>query len=292
MLKKVIDSLGSRRFSMWLLKAAAVYMLYLTVIWVVELLPTKPMIWGPLALWGIFFLANVLISLIRDKYRYNGNFIMHGAFFVLAVGFIIGALFRIEAQSVVVNNTTFYADRDQLQLTGPEKLQSSLKNNLDLYVDRIDVEFLMGKQYFTTLRADISYPASTRANKASLYLNDGVNISGTRLKLSGFGIMPKILIKRLGKYAHRGTVELSLFPPGVRESINVGAYELTLALYTDPAIRGGVLTNKSLNITNPMLELEAKWLGNEAFRGVLNIGETVKFGGVELRFDGIERYVV
>ena len=87
MLRRAFDYIGSKRFSMTLLKIGIGYFIYLAVMWITGIRPHEGyMLWLPLSVWAAFFLVNMGISLVTQKYVHKGNIVFHAAFIIVAIG--------------------------------------------------------------------------------------------------------------------------------------------------------------------------------------------------------------
>lgn len=292
MFRKALDYIGSKRFSMTLLKIGVGYFLYLAVIWITGIRPPGGyMLWFPLSVWAAFFFVNMGISLVTQKYAHKGNIVFHAAFIVVAIGIITSAASRFEGEVMVVEGDSFFGDEKEYAGHNAGKSFDKFSPDVSFKVFGIEPVFWKDALYFTGLKAVLKYPAETLGNTGEVWLNDGVKINGARLRLTGFGYFPELYIENNGALLHKGYVEAKVFPPGETDSMEIKGYKIFMRFYPDAVIKDGKISNRTLYLKEPALAIRVEWLGNAIGDGILKKGESVRFGGATLAFTGARRFV-
>ncbi|MFZ3072616.1 MAG: cytochrome c biogenesis protein ResB [Thermodesulfobacteriota bacterium] len=292
MFKRMLNYIGSKRFSMTLLKIGAWYFLYLAVMWITGLIPPAGyMVWVPLSIWAAFFFINMGISLVTQKYAYKGNIVFHAAFIIVAIGIITSAIFRFAGETVVVEGESFFGDEKEYAGHSAGKSFDKFSPGVSFKVSGIEPVFWKDALYFTGLKAALKYPAETLENDGDVWLNDGVKINGARLRLIGFGYFPELHIENNGALLYKGYVEAKVFPPGAVDSIEIKGYKIFMRFYPDAVVENGKVSNRTLYLKEPALAIRVEWMGNAIGDGILKKGESVRFGGATLAFTGARRFV-
>src|SRR3990170_6743720 len=292
MFKEAFDYIGSKRFSMTLLKIGVGYFLYLAIMWITGIRPPGGyMLWFPLSVWAAFFFVNIGISLVTQKYVHKGNIVFHAAFIVVAIGIITSAMFRFEGEVMVVEGESFFGDEKEYAGHNAGKSFDKFSPDVSFKVSGIEPVFWKDALYFTGLKAVLKYPAETLENTGEVWLNDGVKINGARMRLTGFGYFPELYVENDGALLYKGYVEAKVFPPGNIDSIEIKGYKIFMRFYPDAAVEGGKVSNKTLYLKEPALAIRVEWLGNAIGDGILKKGESVRFGGATLAFTGARRFV-
>lgn len=288
----IISYLGSKRLSIILLKVAVIYFSYLTILWIMNMVPPAPfMFWGPFFVWMVIFLANLLISLLTRKYIYKGNIIFHAALFLIAAGAITSYFFRFSGEAILTEGNTFFGEEKEYQRyfsrTGFQKTAPAL--SFKLY--KITPEYWKDELYFIKLEALVKYPAETLAHNSLVYLNDGPTINGARLRLTGFGFFPEVIIEEKGRLVVKRLAALMVFPPGNRDVIKIKDYEIYVKILSDPKEINGRYQNLSMNLTEPVFRVGVVWFNQEIYNGVLKKGEPLRFGDMSISFTGVKYWV-
>ena len=292
--------LSTRAFALVLLKTAVVIFLVLTLLWFLNLRPPAPYMWWLLVLvWVVFFLTNLLVSLITWHYAYKGNFVFHAAFVVVAVGVAVSVAFRFTGAALIMEGDTFFGEETDYGYYESGFAYGGGVPKLSFKLDEVAPEYWKHELYFTGLEARIKYPAETLREEGSVFLNGGATIGGTRLRLTGYGFYPVLHVVSSGRVMLNGTLRVSVYPPGVEDEIQVGGYRVFMSVVTDPLVVGegggegggeGTVVNRSINITEPLLKVRVEWLGDVLFDGYLDTGEKVRFGNIVFTFKGLREF--
>lgn len=287
-----IRALGSKRLSVWLLVAGALYTLLLTLLGAFVLKPPAfYMVWSPFVVWAALFLVNLTISLLTRKYVHAGNLIFHAAFLLVAVGIVTSAFFRFEGDVLVIEGDTFYGEEKEYDVYSPPGSFERLAPGLSFRLDRAVPGYWNDDLYFIRLDGEISYPSSSFDKKAVLKLNGGVRVNGARLRIKSYGIFPEAVLRKGDRLLSRGPVMAMIFPPGTEDVIDIGGYRVRLRVFTDPEFREGAIVNRGMEIKEPVYIVKVEWLGREIFRGALKTGEPLKLGDTTVTFTGVRQWI-
>lgn len=217
----------------------------------------------------------------RRRWAALGTYLFHGAFFVLAVGFLLSLLTRQEARAWAAVGEEFRSQPDQfLSQALPAGFGAGIPD-IRFRVDRIFPEFWRDQFLFTTLEADLVLPGgkrkTTRINRP-LWLS-----FGTFLRLSGFGYAPRYeLVDRDGRVIDSAYIKLNLFPPGQRDYFRLPDYphRFYLQVYPDLDGESAVAATRTLNLVEPGIVLQV-------FRGRLDLGASLLLDGEGFEFEGL-----
>lgn len=293
MLKSIIDKLGSKRFSMILLKVAVGYLIYLTFMWIIS---TRPpafwMVWFPPAVWGVLFSVNIVISIFTQGYAYKGNLIFHIAFIIVAVGVVVSSLYRFEGSLVLLEGDVFLGERSSYIRHSAGDDFDRLAPKLSFKLDDISAEFWGWRMYFTGLEAKIRHSAASLAERDTILLNGGPTINGARLTLSSYGYSPYLHFRKAGMLIRKGITSLQIFPPGAEDSLEINNYKIFVTVYPDAVERDGRIVNNSLSIKDPVFVVRVEWFGEEVFSDSVRVGEEFKYQDISIIFEGLRPYVV
>jgi hypothetical protein len=289
------DHIGSWRLSIVLMVLAVQYYLLLAI-WsgfspghVVRNIASL----SPFLLLYALLLANTAVCLWRriptlKTWPGVGSFMFHGAFFLIAIGFLATALMRQEATVWVAAGETYTAQPEQFLSQSAPRIMASGVPQLEFTVERIDPEFWRDELLFTRLEANLQLPdgqqATTRINRP-LWFGPA-----TFLRLSGFGYSPRYeVLSSDGDVLDAAFVKLNLFPPGQRDHFVLPGYphRCYLEVLPDLVMEDGEAFTRSLNLRQPGVLLSV-------FRGRLDLGgallesgEAFEFEGLQLRFPEI-----
>jgi hypothetical protein len=293
--------LGSTRLSIVLMVVAAQYYLLLAI-WstsspshVVQniaglipfwLLYALLLVNTGLCLWNRFPLLRR--ELARGRWSALGSYLFHGAFFLLAVGFLLSLLARQETKVRVAVGEHYEGRPDQLfSVSRPRPLTGGIPAP-GFEVERIHPEFWNDQLLFTSLEAEIRRDGGerlrTRINRP-LWVGPG-----TFLRLSGFGYAPRYeLVDRRGVVLNGAFVKMNVFPPGQRDYFVLPdhPHRIYLEVLPDAAVEEGRATTRSLNLTDPAVELQVLRGRLELGRALLRLDEGFEFEGLTLRFPEI-----
>jgi len=217
----------------------------------------------------------------RRRWTALGTFLFHGAFFLLAIGFLVSMMTRQEARVWTAVGEEFQSLPDQfLSQSSPAPLAAGVPG-IQYRVDRILPEFWRDQLLFTTLEADLVLPgdkrATTRINRP-LWLG-----LGTFVRLSGFGYAPRYeLVDRDGRVIYSAFIKLNVFPPGQRDYFRLPEYphRFYLQVYPDLSVENDIPTTRTLNLVEPGVALQV-------FRGRLDLGASLLRKGEGFEFEGL-----
>jgi hypothetical protein len=293
--------LGSWRLSVVLMVVAALYYGFLGI-WASSSPPhVVRNIAGLIPFWLVYglLLVNTGVCLWRrlpqlkrelaqGHWAALGTYLFHGAFFLVALGFLLSIAGRQEVKVWAAVGERFTGDPAQyLSQSSPKPLASGVPV-IGFTVDAIRPEFWRDQLLFTTLEADLTLAsgetAVTRINRP-LWLG-----WGTFLRLSGFGYSPRYELQdRYGHTLESSFVKLNVFPPGQRDYFSPPEYphRIYLEVFPDFEIVDGQPGSKSLNLVAPATSVQV-YRGRLALaRGVLRYGEVLEFEGLRLLFPEI-----
>lgn len=288
--------LGSWRLSIVLMVVAGLYYGFLAI-WATSSPPhVVGNIAGLIPFWLVYLLMLVntgvclwqrFPKLRRDlserprRWSSLGTYLFHGAFFVLAVGFLLSLTARQEGTAWVAVGERFDSRPDQFLSKSPPRVLAAGLPPVAFSVDRITPEFWEDRLLFTELRAELELDdgsvATTRINRP-LWVG-----AGTFLRLSGFGFAPRWeVVDRHGVTLDSAFVKLNVFPPGRRDYFTVPAlpHRFYVEVLPDLAMEDGTPVTRSLNLANPGVVVRV-------FRGRLDLGGDVLAGGAGYPFEGL-----
>lgn len=218
---------------------------------------------------------------IRRRWSGLGTFLFHGAFFLIAVGFLATIAMRQEATVWVAVGEEYTGEPGQLLSQSPPKPLAAGVPLTAFRVDDIRPEFWRDQLLFTTLEADLELAsgrrATTRINRP-LWLG-----WATFLRLSGFGYTPRYELKdAYGHVLDSSFVKLNLFPPGQRDYFSPPDYphRIYLEVFPDHGEEDGGPVSNSLNLVNPAVAVEI-------YRGRLALGGTLLPLGEGYTYEGL-----
>jgi hypothetical protein len=208
----------------------------------------------------------------RRRWTALGTFLFHGAFFLLAIGFLLSLTMRQEARVWTAVGEEFQSLPDQfLSQSSPAPLAVGVPA-IEYRVARILPEFWRDQLLFTTLEADLVLPggkqATTRINRP-LWLGFGAFV-----RLSGFGYAPRYeLLDRDGRVVDSAFIKLNVFPPGQRDYFRLPEYphRFYLQVYPDLEVENDIPATRTLNLVEPGVALHV-------FRGRLDLGGSLHWG--------------
>ncbi|MBD3867912.1 MAG: cytochrome c biogenesis protein ResB [Acidobacteria bacterium] len=198
----------------------------------------------------------------RGRWSALGTYLFHGSFFLIATAFLLTLAGR--------NETTFQVAEGEIFRSGPE-----------FVVRRITPEFWQDQLLFTQLEADLGWEdgsrSITRINKPVM------TGPASFLRLSGFGYVPRYeLLDKQGQILDSAWVKMNLFPPGLRDWFQVEGYphRFYLTVIPDPEEQDGRLVTRSLNLNEPVIDLEV-------YRGHLSLGTASLSANQGFDFEGL-----
>lgn len=293
MFKGFIRFLGSRQLTIGLLIAGAAYFFYLAILWFLNMRPPAHfMVWSPLLVIIIPFLANVLISLFTRHYAYTGNILFHAAFFIVVIGIIISLFYRFEGTAVLTEGSVFWGERASYLAVNKKAGFDSLAPKVSFKLDKIIPEYWGERLHFTRLDGEVRYPAETLENKGIVRLNGGLKINGARIRHEGFGFAPEILVEDLkGGAFRRQTAVMRLFPPGSEDYLELGSYKIYMQIFSDPVEGKEGFRNRSMNLSEPIFKIKVIWMGQQIYDGILKLGDTIRLGTMGISFPKVKYWL-
>lgn len=323
MFKFLIRFLGSRELSIGLLIAGSLYFLLLTSLWFLNLIPPATfMVWFTAALLAVPFLANVIISLFTRHYAYSGNILFHAAFVIVAIGIGISLVYRFEGEIILTEGGVFWGEKTDYTAINKKYEFARLAPKVSFRLDKIVPEYWGQRLHFTKLDGEISYPAETLINKGTIRLNGGLTINGARIRHTGFGFAPEIMLQDMQNGTiRRQTAVMQIFPPGSEDYLELGSYKIYMQVFSDPVQpplpplakspsfpplkkgdeggfidkggTGGVIQNRSMNLIDPIFLVNITWMGQPIYKGLLKKGQGVMLGNtnIKISFSGIKYWL-
>jgi len=217
----------------------------------------------------------------RGRRAALGSYLFHGAFFLLAAGFLLSLATRQEVSLWAATGETFSGEPGQVLSRTPPRWWNFRRPLPTFRVDRVTPELWRDQLLFTRLEADLTFPGgstvTTRINRP-LWLG-----WGTFLRLSGFGYAPRYeLSDRVGRPLDSAFVKMNVFPPGQRDHFQIPdlPHRFYVEVLPDFAVEQGEPITRSLELVRP-----AVWL--RVVRGPLELGEALVRQGDVFGFEGL-----
>jgi len=218
---------------------------------------------------------------IRRRWSGLGTFLFHGAFFLIALGFLATTVARQEATVWVAAGETYSSLPEQFLTQSPPRILATGIPERPFTVERITAEFWRDQLLFTKLEAELVLAGgrrkTTRINRP-LWLSPA-----TFLRLSGFGYAPRYeLVARDGTVLDGAFVKMNLFPPGQRDHFVLPGYphRCYIEIFPDLAFEGDEPVTKSFDLAHPAVLLRV-------FRGRLDLGGRLLLEGQGYEFEGL-----
>jgi len=225
---------------------------------------------------------------VRWRWAALGTYLFHGAFFLLALGFLLTLLGRQEARLRVAEGEEFTGAPEQISsLSAPGVLASGIPE-VSFKVENVYPEFWEDILLFTELRSDLTFPDGQQRRTR---INQPIWLGGvTYLRLAGFGYTPRYeLVDMKGRVLDTAFVKLNVFPPGQRDYFQPNRYphRVYVEVLPDAAEEDGQALTRSLNLVNPAC-LVRVYRGRFDLGGdLLTRGERFSFEGMQLGFPEI-----
>jgi hypothetical protein len=217
---------------------------------------------------------------VRRRWAALGTFFFHGAFFLVALGFLLTLAGRQEGRIWVAVGEEYEGRPDQfLSVSAPRPLAAGVPV-VGFRLEEIRPEFWRDELLFTTLEADLDLSGRKRLTRINRPLWLGW---GTFLRLSGFGYAPRYQLEDPeGQVLDSAFVKLNVFPPGQRDYFSPPDYphRIYVEVYPDFEVVEGEPTTRSLNLARPAV-------GIQVFRGRLDRGQAVLLRGDRYSFEGL-----
>jgi hypothetical protein len=225
---------------------------------------------------------------VRRRFAALGTYLFHGAFLLVAAGFLLGLLMRHEATVWVAVGEEFTGQPEQFLSQSPPRLLAVGLPARSFRVTGITPGFWRDQLLFTDLQADLEMPGggtvTTRINRPVWW--DWCSF----LRLSGFGYAPRYEITdRAGVVLDSAFVKLNVFPPGQRDFFKAAHYphRLYVAVLPDFALVDGEPATRSLNLAHPAVVLQVLRGKVDAGGATLPPGGRFTFEGLTVRFPEI-----
>lgn len=224
----------------------------------------------------------------RGRRAALGSYLFHGAFFLLAAGFLLSLATRQQVTLWAAVGETFSGEAEQvLSRTSPRWLSPAVPAP-GFRVDRVLPELWRSQLLFTRLEADLTFTdgrtATTRINRP-LWLG-----WGTFLRLSGFGYAPRYeLTDRAGRPLDSAIVKMDVFPPGQRDHFRIPdlPHRFYVEVLPDFAVEQGEPITRSLELVRPAVWLRVIRGPQELGEALLRQGDSFELEGLRLRFPEI-----
>jgi hypothetical protein len=212
---------------------------------------------------------------VRRRWTALGSFAFHGAFFLIAMGFLLSLGARQEARVRVAEGEANDGASSRFVAMSPPRPLAAGVPAIPFLVERIRPEFFEDSLLFTRLEAEI---AMVDGRSATTRINDPVWTSPfTSIRLSGFGHAPRYELRdRQGRLLDAAVTKLDVFPPGNRDWFEVPGYphRFHLELLPEADWVEGRLVTRSMNLADPAFLLTV-------FRGRVHLGgATLRLGEV------------
>lgn len=233
-----------------------------------------------------------LVALSR-RWAPLGTFLFHGAFFLVAAGFLLSMATRQESTVWVAVGEEFEGQPGQfLSRAAPRALAFGAPTPPGLRFEVTDIRpsFWEDQLMFTRLEADLAFPdgaATTRINRP-LWIGPA-----SFLRLSGFGYAPRYELRdRNGRVLSSAFVKLNLFPPGQSDYFRVASlpHRFRVEILPDLGFDDGTPVTRSLNLVHPGVEVRVSRGKLEVARGVLAQGDSLSFEGLRLGFPEVRTW--
>jgi len=230
---------------------------------------------------------------LRRRWAPLGTFLFHGAFFLVAAGFLLSMGARQESTVWVAVGEEFTGESGQFLSRAaprPLALAGPVPAGLRFEITDIRPAFWRDQLLFTSLEADLtlpSGPARTRINRP-LWVGPF-----TFLRLSGFGYAPRYELRdRQDRVLDSAFVKLNLFPPGQSDYFRVETFphRFELEVLPDLTFDGDEPVTDSLNLVNPGVIVHVSRGKLDLARAVLAQGQSLAFEGLKVRFPEIRTW--
>jgi cytochrome c biogenesis protein ResB len=231
------------------------------------------------------------VGCVRRRWSPLGSYLFHGAFFLIAMGFLLTILSRHESEIWVAVGEQYSGSPEQILSQSPPRILGSGMPNLQFRVEEIRPEFWQDQLLFTTLEADLSFGSGGDDRQKTTRINRPLWFGwGTFLRMSGFGYAPRYeLTNSDGLVIDSAFIKLNVFPPGQEDYFSPGEYphRIYVEVLPDFAIDAGEAVTRSLNLRDPAVVLQIQRGKLDLGKAVLRSGDSFTFEGVSLRFPEI-----
>ncbi len=216
-----------------------------------------------------------------------GNLVFHISFLFLLAGILVGLLYRTEGKFSVIVGNQFDGKMEAYD----ELSRSPLSELPDIRftLNAVTPRFWKGQLLFTDLRSDITLEDGS---KGSSWLSQGIDIDGANVTVNGIGYAIRYTLSdKEGRVLKSGISSMpNLFMPGMEDTLTVPGYphRFLVAYYPDAKVKGGDISNVSMDRKNPMLGLRVYRGRLPVFTGLLKEGEVAEFDNLRITFPEIK----
>jgi hypothetical protein len=218
---------------------------------------------------------------VRRRWSALGTYLFHGAFLLIAAGFLLSLLTRHEAKVWVAVGEEFSGRPEQFLSQSPPRMASAGLPSGSFRATRITAEFWRDQLLFTQLGAELAMPGR---REVTTRINDPIWWDWSSfLRLSGFGYAPRYeIVDRDGAVLDSAFVKLNVFPPGQRDFFKTGHYphRFYVEILPDYAEVDGEPITRSLNLVRPAVQLRV-------LRGKVDLGSATLLAGRGFTFEGL-----
>lgn len=276
--------LGSWKLSAALMIGAAVFYVLLAVYsWtvpshVVGAIASLSLYW---ICWTLLLVNTFVCIWNRWRSTSRASIIFHASFFVIATGLLVSFGSREESRLRVATGERFEGREEQFvggsATLGPPSFTAA----------SITPEFWRDQLLFTRLEADLEFDGTRKTTRINRPLWTS---PATFLRLSGFGFAPRYeIVDPQGRVLETAFAKLNVFPPGQRDFLvpEHFPYRVYLEVYPDAELSKDEVSNRTMNLTRPVL-VASVYRGHLAIASrPLRLGESLTLEGVSLRFPEI-----
>lgn len=221
---------------------------------------------------------------VRRRFAALGTYLFHGAFSLIAAGFLLSLALRHEAGVWVAVGEEYVGSPEQVRSESPPGPLSTGLPELRFGVRSITPQFWRDELLFTRLEAELELHGRavfTRINRP-VWL-----APATFLRLSGFGYAPRYELRdAAGRVLDSAYVKLDVFPPGRRDWFRLEGYphRFYVDLLPDFALEDGQPVTRSLNLVRPAARLRVLRGRVDLGGALLEPGQSFEFEGLRLAF--------
>jgi hypothetical protein len=218
---------------------------------------------------------------VRRRWSALGTYLFHGAFLLVAAGFLLSLLTHHEARVWVAAGEEFTGRPEQFLSQSPPRVATAGLPSGSFRAMQITPEFWRDQLLFTELAAELAMPGG---RDVTTRINDPIWWDWCSfLRLSGYGYAPRYEITdRDGVVLDSAFVKLNVFPPGQRDFFQAGHYphRFYVEVLPDYAEVDGEPITRSLNLVRPAV-------GLRVLRGKVDLGSATLLEGRGFTFEGL-----
>lgn len=273
--------LGSWKLSVALMVGASVFYLMLAVYsWtvpshVVAGIASLSLYW---ICWTLLLVNTFVCIWNRWRSTSRASVLFHGSFFVIATGLLLSFGSREESRLRVAAGERFDGREEQFIA------RAGTLSPDPFTAISITPAFWRDQLLFTRLEAVLDFDGAKKTTR----INRPLWISpATFLRLSGFGFAPRYeIVDAQGRVLETAFAKLNVFPPGQRDFLvpERFPYRVYLEVYPDAELAKDGVSNRTMNLTRPLL-VASVYRGHLAIASrPLRLGEPLELEGVSIRF--------